>query len=83
MSMLQPTLVQSVSFRILYSCPGVLLMNVQCDVFHITLPPSPVSLPTDVAKYIAFILIRMTLRHSLSRERVRVRGQIKNRGDAK
>jgi hypothetical protein len=35
-------------------------MNVQCDVFHIALPPSPVSLPTDIAKYIAFILIRMT-----------------------
>jgi hypothetical protein len=32
-------------------------MNVQCDVFHIALPPSPVSLPTDIAKYIAFILI--------------------------
>ncbi|HJU63708.1 MAG TPA: hypothetical protein VJ864_16840 [Candidatus Binatia bacterium] len=32
-------------------------MNVQYDVFHIALPPSPVSLPTDVAKYIAFILI--------------------------
>src|SRR4030095_5734004 len=64
MSVLQPTLVQSVSLPILDSCPGVLLMNVQCDVFHIALPPSPVSLPTDIAKYIAFILIRMTLRYS-------------------
>src|SRR4030095_1993922 len=78
MSVLQPTLVQSVSLPILDSCPGVLLMNVQCDVFHIALPPSPVSLPTDIAKYIAFILIRMTvlhfsrLRHSLLRERARV-----------
>jgi hypothetical protein len=50
-------------------------MYVHCDVFHIALPPSPVSLSTDAAKYIAFILIRMTvmhfsgLRHSLVRRK--------------
>jgi hypothetical protein len=38
-------------------------MYVHCDVFHIVLPPSPVSLSTDAAKYIAFILIRMTVMH--------------------
>ena len=32
---------------------------VQCDVFHTTFSPSPVSLFSDVAKYIAFILSSM------------------------
>jgi len=44
-------------------------MNVQCDVFHNGSPPRSVILITAATEYIAFIIIRMTLRHGLSRQR--------------
>ena len=65
MRVCQPTLVQSFSLRILDPCPGILLVNVQCDVFHNCSPPRPIMLIIAVTESIAFIIIRMTLRHNL------------------
>jgi hypothetical protein len=57
----QPTLVESLSLGILYACPGVVLVNVQCNVFHNGSPPqSAVILLTAVTLSIAFIVISMT-----------------------
>src|SRR5438128_609061 len=60
MSVLQSTLVQLFSLCILYPCPGVLLVNIQCDVFHNCSPPRSLIVTTAVTEYLAFILIRMT-----------------------
>src|SRR5438445_1003009 len=62
MSVLQSTLVQLFSLCILYPCPGVLLVNIQCDVFHNCSPPRSLIVTTAVTEYLAFILIRMTLK---------------------
>src|SRR5512145_327876 len=56
----QPTLVQPFYLGILYPGPGVLLMNVQCDIFHNGSPPRSFILITAVTESIAFILIRIT-----------------------
>src|SRR5207302_11201063 len=61
MSVLQSTLVQLFSLCILYPCPGVLLVNIQCDVFHNCSPPRSLIVTTAVTEYLAFILIRMTI----------------------
>src|SRR5207237_1365865 len=71
MSVLQSTLVQLFSLCILYPCPGVLLVNIQCDVFHNCSPPRSLIVTTAVTEYLAFILIRMTLRYGLFAERKR------------
>src|SRR5207245_2901809 len=60
MSVLQSTLVQLFSLCILYPYPGVLLVNIQCDVFHNCSPPRSLIVTTAVTEYLAFILIRMT-----------------------
>src|SRR5439155_1638822 len=60
MSVLQSTLVQLFSLCILSPCPGVLLVNIQCDVFHNCSPPRSLIVTPAVTEYLAFILIRMT-----------------------
>src|SRR5207249_5160041 len=61
MRLCQPTLVQSFPLCILDPSPGVLLVNVQCDVFHNCSPPRPIMLIITVTESIAFIIIRMTV----------------------
>src|SRR5215470_5423789 len=59
-AMSQPTCIQLSAFTVLHSCPGVMLVNVQCNVFHIVSPPRSSLLSTAVTVYIAFIIIRVT-----------------------
>src|SRR5207244_2445796 len=59
-SSISSTLLQLFSLCILYPCPGVLLVNIQCDVFHNCSPPRSLIVTTAVTEYLAFILIRMT-----------------------
>src|SRR5262249_19519373 len=59
-SMGHATFTDSFSFRVLYSCPSVFLVNVQCDVFHNGCPPRSLILITAVTLLIAFIVISMT-----------------------
>src|SRR5215467_846101 len=59
-SMGQPILVELFAFGVLHPCPGVVLMNIECNVFH-NAPPSRSLIPTTaVTVYIAFIIIRNT-----------------------
>src|ERR1043165_442540 len=60
MAMGQATLINSFSLWIFYPCPSVVLVNIQCDVFHNGCPPRLVILATAVTQSIAFIIIRTT-----------------------
>src|SRR5262245_48406848 len=64
-SMCQPTCIQLLTLRVLDSCPGVMLVNIQCNVFHNVSPPRSVLPSTAVTVCIAFIIIR---RHGCFRE---------------
>src|SRR5262245_3133662 len=59
-AMHQPTRVQRLALWVLDSCPGVMLVNIQCNVFHNVSPPRCVLPSTAVTVCIAFIVIRLT-----------------------
>src|SRR5262249_23918001 len=59
-AMHQPARVQRLALWVLDSCPGVMLVNIQCNVFHNVSPPRCVLPSTAVTVCIAFIVIRLT-----------------------
>src|ERR1043166_8454685 len=58
-TMVQTNRTQLLAFRTLDSCPGVMLVNIQCNVFHNVSPPRSVLPSTAVTVCIAFIIIRL------------------------